>query len=192
MALAGHGGDGAAARAALGSDDPAVRSTALGALRRAGALTVADLERALADPDAAVRRRAADEAAAAALDVGEALLPRLDDPDPFVAEAAAFALGEVDPTPPHAVDALSGAATAHEDVLVREAAAAALGSIGDPAGLPAVLAACDDVATVRRRAVLALAAFDGPDVEATLTRLAQDRDRQVRQAAEDLLQGWGL
>jgi hypothetical protein len=45
---------------------------------------------------------------------------------------------------------------------------------------------------VRRRAVLALSAFDGPEVEAALERLAADRDRQVRQAAEDLLHGWGV
>nr|MDQ3293800.1 HEAT repeat domain-containing protein [Actinomycetota bacterium] len=76
-------------------------------------------------------------------------------------------------------------------VLVREAAVAALGSLGDERGLEAVLAGCHDIATIRRRAVLALAAFDGPAVEAMLRDLSTDRDRQVRQAAEDLLQGWG-
>jgi HEAT repeat protein len=50
-----------------------------------------------------------------------------------------------------------------------------------------VLAACDDKPAVRRRAVLALAAFDGPDVEERLRRALDDRDWQVRQAAEDLL-----
>ena len=39
---------------------------------------------------------------------------------------------------------------------------------------------------MRRRAVLALAPFDGPEVEAALERAGQDRDWQVRQAAEDL------
>jgi HEAT repeat protein len=53
----------------------------------------------------------------------------------------------------------------------------------------AVLAATRDKATVRRRAVLALAAFDGPEVDEALARAATDRDWQVRQAAEDL--GWG-
>ena len=60
-------------------------------------------------------------------------------------------------------------------------------SIGDPDGLGPVLAACHDRATVRRRAVLALAAFDGPRVTAELQRLTGDRDLQVRQAAEELL-----
>jgi len=64
---------------------------------------------------------------------------------------------------------------------------AALGALGDPTGLSAVLAATTDKPAVRRRAVLALAAFDGPEVEAALRRALGDRDRQVRQAAEDLL-----
>ncbi len=43
-----------------------------------------------------------------------------------------------------------------------------------------------DKATVRRRAVIALAAFDGPEVDAAIAGALQDRDWQVRQAAEDL------
>jgi hypothetical protein len=39
---------------------------------------------------------------------------------------------------------------------------------------------------VRRRAVLALAPFTGPAVDAALAAALQDRDWQVRQAAEDL------
>jgi HEAT repeat protein len=45
----------------------------------------------------------------------------------------------------------------------------------------------EDRPPVRRRAVLALAAFEGPGVETALRRALEDRDRQVRQAAEDLL-----
>jgi HEAT repeat protein len=63
---------------------------------------------------------------------------------------------------------------------------AALGSIGDEAGLPAILAATHDKATVRRRAVLALAPFEGAAVDEALSRAREDRDWQVRQAAEDL------
>ena len=55
------------------------------------------------------------------------------------------------------------------------------------AGLGAILAATSDKATVRRRAVIALAPFDGPDVQDALERARSDRDWQVRQAAEDLL-----
>jgi HEAT repeat protein len=85
------------------------------------------------------------------------------------------------------VAALAALATGHDDPLVREAAVAALGAIGDEAGLPAILAAAKDKPAVRRRAVIALAPFDGPEVEAALRRALEDRDRQVRQAAEDLL-----
>ena len=70
--------------------------------------------------------------------------------------------------------------------LVREACAAALGAIGDRRGLPAILRACTDKPNVRRRAVLALAPFDGPDVDAALAAATSDRDWQVRQAADDL------
>ena len=51
----------------------------------------------------------------------------------------------------------------------------------------AILAATADKATVRRRAVIALAPFEGPEVDAALERARDDRDWQVRQAAEDLL-----
>jgi HEAT repeat protein len=78
-------------------------------------------------------------------------------------------------------------ATFHSDPLVREAAVAALGALGDPDGLEAVLAACRDKAPIRRRAVLALAAFEGPEVDAALRAALDDRDWQTRQAAEDLL-----
>ncbi|NNK92534.1 MAG: HEAT repeat domain-containing protein, partial [Acidimicrobiia bacterium] len=78
-------------------------------------------------------------------------------------------------------------ATSHPVSICREAAVAALGAIGHDAGLPAILSALDDRAPVRRRAVLALAPFSGPEVEAALRGALTDRDRQVRQAAEDLL-----
>ena len=60
--------------------------------------------------------------------------------------------------------------------LVREAAVAALGAIGDERGLPAIIAGCSDQPAVRRRAVLALAPFDGDEVEAAIER-ALDRSR---------------
>ena len=39
---------------------------------------------------------------------------------------------------------------------------------------------------MRRRATIALAPFDGPEVDEALARALADRDWQVRQAAEDL------
>ncbi len=188
-ALSGHRGDVATARDLLADPDPGVRATALGALHRAHALDGPVLDGALADPAPPVRRRAAELVAALAGGGAAAsarLLPLLDDPDATVVEVAAWACGERDPAEPGTVERLVGLAADHEDALVREAAVAALGSLGDERGLPAVLRAMDDKATVRRRAVVALAAFEGPEVDAALARGAGDRDWQVRQVAEDL------
>jgi HEAT repeat protein len=181
VALAGHAGDEAGARAGLADDAGTVRATALGALGRMGRLSGDDIEAALADLDPAVRRRACQLAAATAID----LLPLLGDPAAGVAEMAAWALGEQERV--DAVAALADMAGSHDDPLCREAAVAALGAIGSPDGLPAILAACGDKPAVRRRAVLALAPFDGPEVDAALQAALGDRDWQVRQAAEDLL-----
>ena len=183
-AVAGHRGDEATARAHLDDRDGSVRATALGALARMGRLRPADLDRALASADASLRRRAAELAAAVP---GVPLVPLLADDDPMVVEVAAWALGEREQADPDVVAALAGVATGHDDPMCREAAVAALGAIGDPAGLPAVLAATRDRPAVRRRAVIALAPFDGPDVDEALRRAATDRDWQTRQAAEDLL-----
>lgn len=191
-ARAGHGGDAGAARQLLADPSPRVRATALAALARSGDLTADDVAAALADVDASVRRRAC----ALAVAVPEVdLLPLLGDAEPMVVEAAAWALGERggggrEPTggPERgAVAALARVAGTHADPLCREAAVAALGAIGDEAGLPAILAATTDKPAVRRRAVLALAPFEGAEVDEALRRALTDRDWQVRQSAEDLL-----
>jgi len=186
VALAGHQGDEATARAGLSATDPRTRVAAVGALARLGRLRDVDLAAAAADPAVAVRRRAAEEAGRSALAVDVLVL--LADPDPLVVEAAAWACGERRPVGPGTVEALASVAGAHEDPLCREAAVAALGAIGDEAGLPAILTATADKPAVRRRAVIALAPFEGPEVDAALRRALDDRDRQVRQAAEDLLE----
>jgi HEAT repeat protein len=186
VALAGHRGDAAEARRHLDDPDPHVRATALGALERAGSLTPDDLGPALADPDPGVRRRACEALARRPGDEPPSLAPLLTDPDPGVVETAAWACGERQPPEPGTVGRLAPLATGHDDALVREAAVAALGAIGDPEGLPAILEATRDRATVRRRAVLALAPFEGHEVEQTLQAARHDRDWQVRQAAEDL------
>jgi HEAT repeat protein len=183
-ALAGHTGDQVTAQEALQDRDPIVRATALGALERLGELSRDGLASALHDESTLVRRRAA-ELAAHHPDVS--LLGALHDPDPDVIEMAAFAAGEQLQVGSEVVARLVELTASHDDALVREAAVAALGAIGDPSGLPAILIATQDKATVRRRAVLALVSFDGPEVDAALVRAAGDRDWQVRQAAEDLL-----
>ncbi|MGH9007575.1 MAG: HEAT repeat domain-containing protein [Acidimicrobiales bacterium] len=188
---AGHRHDKAVVDAARDDPDPAVRAACLGALERLGALGVDDLATALADPAPIVRRRAAVLAARARGTGSRSRLPSLlvealDDPDPIVAESAAWAIGERRPA--GAVDALSAMAAAHADARCRESAIAALGAIGAPSGLKAVLDALDDRPPVRRRAVVALAGFEGAEVEAALARCLEDPDWQVRQAAEVLLE----
>lgn len=184
VVTAGHVGDEAAARAALADGSPQVRGSALAALERLGMASDADVDAGLADPAPSVRRRAL---AVAARHPGVVVVPLLADDDHDVVEQAAWACGEQDPPHPDAVCALALMATGHDDALCREAAVASLGAIGDPRGLPAILAATGDKATVRRRAVIALAPFDGPEVDAALRRALEDRDWQVRQGAEDQL-----
>lgn len=193
VVLAGHSGDDATARSALADPDPQVRCAALGALVRLGQLTPAEFGAALADDDPVVRRRAA-ALAPRAFDPAQMpvteLLEALEDPEWGVVETAASSLGEIDERSPHcaeAVTALTGVATLHQDPMCRESAVAALGSIGSESGLDAVLQGCGDRANVRRRAVLALAAFDDPRASEMLRSLTEDRDLQVSQAAEDLL-----
>lgn len=185
-ALAGHLGDVDTAAAALGDEDPAVRATAIGALARLGRLGKAEVASALTDESPLVRRRACELAAGCDPSVVADLIDRLGDEDGRVVEAAAFALGELGPDASPAVPALSAVTRDAGDPLCREAAVAALGAIGDPTGLPAILAATTDKPAVRRRAVLALAPFDGPRVDEAIRAALSDRDWQVRQAAEDL------
>jgi HEAT repeat protein len=199
--LAGYRGDEKAARSALSDLDAGVRSCGLSALARLNALRPADMRAAFSDPVASLRRRACEVAARSSPSAETAieLSKLLGDPDASVVGAACYALGEVlDGTGAHGpvvneerwrcAQTLGRTAREHGDALCREAAVAALGSIGDPDSLPAVLAALTDKPAVRRRAVVALAAFEGPDVNAALERALGDRDWQVRQVAQDLLE----
>jgi len=188
VVVAGHRGEVDVIAAHLADDDAGVREAALGALARAGALTDEHVRAAFADPASVVRRRAA-TLAATRPDID--LLPLLDDADSTVVEVAAWACGEQERADEATLDRLIALATEAADPLVRESAAAALGAIGDPRGLPAILAAVEDKPNVRRRAVLALAPFDGPAVDAAIAKALTDRDWQVRQAAEDLRRATG-
>jgi HEAT repeat protein len=184
VVIAGHTGDDATALSHVSDPDGRVRASALRALQRTHRLSNALIDRALADPDPTVRRTAAELAASSP---GVALEALLADPEASVVEVASWALGEWGQLAAGAVGTLSQVATGHSDSLCREAATAALGAIGDQRGLAAILEALSDKATVRRRATIALAAFDGAVVDAALERCLDDRDWQVRQVAEDLL-----
>lgn len=180
----GFTGDAQVARIGLTDDIAAVRASALRALARMSQLTNSDLISFTTDSDSEVRRTVA-ELSATIDDVP--LLGLLHDSDIFVAEMTAWSLGEKQNINDHEIAALIDCTTQHEEPIVREACAAALGSLGDERGLQAILAACKDKPAVRRRAVLALAPFDGAEVDAALALALQDKDWQVRQNAEDLI-----
>ncbi len=204
VVIAGHTGDIDVARSHLSHPHGPVRASALNALERLQVLDDATLAAFVDDPDPEVRRRVA-QIAARHPDVD--LLALLHDAETLVVEMAAWSCGEQvsddhinddDVNDDHddapSIDVrgdvlacLIDLATSHEDPLVREAAVASLGAIGDERGLPAILAGCADKPAIRRRAVLALAPFAGTHVDAALRRALEDRDWQVRQAAEDIL-----
>lgn len=184
VVIAGHTGDVALVRSGLDDTDAGVREAALGAMARLGNFDIDTARRFAVDPEPRVRRRVAELSAA----LGDFdLSPLLSDGDSSVVETAAWACGEQVEIADATLRRIIELATDHDDVLVREAAVAALGAIGDERGLPAILNGCSDKPAIRRRAVLALAPFDGPDVDAALKSALDDRDWQVRQAAEDLL-----
>ena len=181
---AGFTNDAITARTGLTHSEPEVRMSALRALARLQQLNDDDIKNALSDVDYAVRKCAVE------LSVSHPLVDitaMLSDSDVFVAEMTAWVLGERTSPTDHEITTLINAVYSHHEALVREAAAAALGSIGDERGLPAILHACNDKPAVRRRAVLALAPFEGDEVTAALENAINDRDWQVRQNAEDLL-----
>ncbi len=181
---AGFTGDETLVREHLSSPDAQVRASALRALHRLESLTASDLNAAISDEHFNVRRTAVELAASFPTVSIHALL---NDHDVFVAEMAAWSLGERSPVTDIEISALIANTTSHDEPVVREACAAALGSLADERGLPAILAACNDKPAVRRRAVLALAPFEGEEVEAALHKALEDNDWQVRQNAEVLL-----
>jgi HEAT repeat protein len=170
------------ARALLADCDPKVRAAAIGALVRLGDATHDEVEWAISDPDPLVRRRVCELASRLS---GVDFARLLDDPVDSVVEAAAYALGEAGGAV--ATARLVQLAREHPDPLCREAAVAALGAIGEESGKSALLSALADVPAIRRRAVVALAAFDGGDVESALKERLSDRDWQTRQAAAAVL-----
>lgn len=184
---------------AVGDEDPALllvafdspvarhRVLALRGLVRRSMMTDGLWRRALRADDVDVRRDALEQLAHASIDEPSLLdmvTSLLADEDALVVDGAAFALGE------HlwrgAVMALCDVAEGHDDPRCRESAVAALGAIGDDRARATIIAALDDKPAVRRRAVVALANFEGSDIEAALSSAGEDRDWQVRSAVEQL------
>ena len=176
-------GDLSLARELCGDGDPRVRASSIAVLSENDALDESLIALGLSDPNPLVRMTVA---RAAAQNSSISVLELLNDEDSSVVEIACWAAGEQTEHNDSIIEALSAIALEHEDALCRESAVAALGALGDARGLESVLKATKDIATVRRRAVIALAPFEGQAVTDALQLALSDRDWQVRQAAEDL------
>lgn len=178
-------GDFSLAKELVTDSDPRVRSTSISVLSENLALDEALIAIALLDPNPMVRSSLA---RAAATNISIPVLDLLNDVDASVIEIACWAVGEQGEPNDLAIEILSRIALDHDDALCRESAVAALGALGDLRGLESILQATHDIATVRRRAVIALAPFEGEAVAEAVEIALSDRDWQVRQAAEDLSQ----
>ena len=176
-------GDLSLAREFFSDDDPRVRASSIAVLSENDALDESLIALGLSDCHPLVRMSMA---RAAAQNSSISVLTLLSDEDPAVVEIACWAAGEQTERNDSIIEALSGIALEHEDALCRESAVAALGALGDVRGLESILEATQDIATVRRRAVIALAPFEGQAVTDAFQLALSDRDWQVRQAAEDL------
>ena len=180
--VAGHRGDSDVAQKGLSASDSRVRVAALFALDRLGVLSAAQVESCLRDTEMDVRLAAAELSAKYSADLTIAL----NDSEYLVVEMGAWACGEHESVSEDVFAHLLNLGVEHTHPLVREASIAALGALGDDRALPVILAGCNDKPAIRRRAVLALAPFDGVEVEAAIDKALTDKDWQVRQSAEDV------
>ena len=162
-----------------------MRATALGALERLGYLDADTLAAALADQSPVVRRRAA----ALSAHHPEVLAPRV--------AVRSRRLGRRDgrlrlrraraPTLPSSSGSVSWPQTMPTLWCARRPSPPSAPLVRCRRLAAILHAAARDKPAVRRRAVIALAPFEGPEVDAAIAAALQDRDWQVRQAAEDLL-----
>jgi len=150
----------AQAPAGLADPDPAVRERAAASLAAGGAAAVEPLAAALADPDPYVAGAAADALAR----IGEASVPALvralGDAREEVRVGAAIALGKLGPKAADAVPALAKALSDPKEV-VRWTVANSLGAAGASSAVPVLREALwDRDEDVRRGAALALERID--------------------------------
>lgn len=109
----------------------------------------------------------------------------MEDASWLVAEFGAFVAGELED--PELVPRLIELAMDHEEPLVREAALASLGAIGDQRAIPVVLAGLSAKSVyLRRRALVISVAFESPEIDRAVEALRDDRDAQIRQLFVDL------
>jgi HEAT repeat protein len=168
----------------LRSEDPVLARIATTALTPSQAFENMKALTALTqDADPSLRASAAEKLGSCGSEALETLSGLEYDPDPTVRECLATAYGEIDSA--DTVPWLSFAARDDSDRHVKEAATAALGAIGNNAGLETLLLLINDgPPQVRRRAIAAITVFDDERVEPAIRRAALDRNPGVREAAE--------
>jgi HEAT repeat protein len=178
-----------ALEAALADASPAARAAAAEALVAVAppGAAIGPLQRALRDPDWAVRRSAALGLGRCGRRAVPALRSALADRNPLVQARAARSLGAIGPKARAAAPEL-GAALASPDAVVRVAAAEGLAGLGRAAGpaVPVLLKALvREKGAARERVILVLAGI-GPAAAPAADLLAaalKDRDVRVRLAA---------
>ena len=170
----------------LSADRTRTRILALRGLCRCATVTEDQWRAALADDDVDVRREALTQLSQyePSTSLMDEVVTLLENEDALVVDAAAFALGEFLYEP--AVSVLCRVAATHDDARCREAAIAALGAIGHDDARDVIIGALKDKPPVRRRAIVALANFEGPDIEQALALASEDKDWQVRAAVSQL------
>ncbi len=164
-----------------------VRRLAVAAVARFGSGALEPLAvLAAGDPDEHVRAEAVEVSGALGESAYAVAWGAREDSSARVVEAAVTALGEIgDET---AVPWLIETVTLHDEAIVREAAVAALGAIGDERALPTLLeAARSGKPQIRRRAIVALTAFEDAEVEGVFAAARLDRNPMVREVAEMVL-----
>lgn len=112
-----------------------------------------------------------------------ALIKALKDEDPSNRSHVGRVLGEIGPKAAMAIPALVKVLQGEEDPMVRSNAAEALGKLGDPKTVPALIAALEDEDEfVRWSAIVALEAF-GPGAKSAIPAL-------IRAVEDDETNGW--
>lgn len=168
----------------LSADEPTIRRTAVAASLGRSDLQEQIVNLLATDPASSVRRECAEILGLAGASDPGTLEQALEDEAAEVREAAVTALGEIGAAS-SVPKLIASAEDDAEDGLVREAAVAALGAIGVEMARPTLLRLVSAGSPqIRRRSVVALTVFDGPDVEAALRTAATDRNPMVREAAE--------
>jgi HEAT repeat protein len=168
----------------LDSDDEKEVAAGLSYLVHLRQINAKKILKFLESPSAAIKRRAALGLSDLKPDksVISKMIEALEDGDPIFVSYLLYAMGELKFK--EFAKPIEQTILNHPDERVREFGVGALGAIGDKESLNTIIICLKDhKARVRRRAILALASYKGPEVEKAIESAKSDRDYQVRQNA---------